>query len=180
MNAHWVKPPKVPQYPRAAARRSHPECGSRLIARRIHAIQEAGDENKKDLAQRVCENSIRIANNIAIGRHARALGKRDIEFAIDLCERSFDAIVGGVERYMFERFEFPRLCEVVFTRSLPAVARCLTATSNAYSVITNRGATSLIAHCATSKRKSASPLPTMLAVVITRARDGLLRRNELS
>ena len=81
-----------------------------------HAIQEAGDENKKDLAQRVCENSIRIANNIAIGRHARALGKRDIEFAIDLCERSFDAIVGGVERYMFERFEFPRLCEVVFNK----------------------------------------------------------------
>jgi hypothetical protein len=86
------------------------------FSKKMDAIQEAGDENKKDLAQRVCENSIRIANNIAVGRHARALGKRDIEFAIDLCERSFEAIVGGVERYMFERFEFPRLCEVVFNK----------------------------------------------------------------
>jgi hypothetical protein len=68
------------------------------------------------LSERICENSIRIATTIAVGRNARAVGRRDIEFAIDLCSRSFDAVVGGVERYMFERFEFPRLCEVVFNK----------------------------------------------------------------
>jgi len=50
------------------------------------------------------------------GRNARAVGKRDIEFGIQLMEPSFEALVGGVERYMFERFEFPRMCEVVFNK----------------------------------------------------------------
>jgi hypothetical protein len=29
---------------------------------------------------------------------------------------SFEAVVGGVERYMFERFEFPRMCEAVYNK----------------------------------------------------------------
>jgi hypothetical protein len=73
-----------------------------------------------DLCQRVCENSIRIANNIAIGRGARAVWRPDIEFGIQLMEQSFEAVTGGVERYMFERFEFPKMCEAVFNKIVTA------------------------------------------------------------
>src|SRR5262249_49240011 len=86
------------------------------FSRRMDAVQEGDDENRRDLSQRICENSIRIATIIAVGRNAQAVCRRDIEFAIDLCSRSFNAVVGGVERYMFERFEFPRLCEGVFNK----------------------------------------------------------------
>jgi len=34
MNAHRVKPPEFPRHPRAAARRSHPECRIRVMASR--------------------------------------------------------------------------------------------------------------------------------------------------
>jgi len=77
---------------------------------------EARGGADKDLCQRVCENSLRIATIIAVGRGARAVSKRDIEFAIDLAEKSFDAVVGGAQRYMYERFEFPRMCEAVLAK----------------------------------------------------------------
>jgi hypothetical protein len=86
------------------------------FSRRMDAVQDGDDENRRDLSQRVCENAIRIATIIAVGRGTRVVGKRDIEFAIDLCNRSFEAVVGGVERYMFERFEFPRMCEAIINK----------------------------------------------------------------
>jgi Protein of unknown function (DUF3987) len=91
------------------------------FSRRIDELQSAdGDENRKDLSQRVCENAIRIATIVAVGRRARAVGKRDIEFGIELAERGFEAVVGGVERYMFERFEFPRMVETVYNKVVAA------------------------------------------------------------
>jgi hypothetical protein len=84
------------------------------FSRRMDAVQEEGDDNRRDLSQRVCENAVRIANIIAIGRGARAVSKPDIQFGIQLMEQSFETVTGGVERYMFERFEFPRMCEAVF------------------------------------------------------------------
>jgi hypothetical protein len=87
------------------------------FSRRIDEIQDGGgNENQRDLSQRVCENAIRIATIVAVGRGAMAVGKRDIEFGIELAERSFDAVVGGVEHYMFERFEFPRMVEAVYNK----------------------------------------------------------------
>jgi hypothetical protein len=86
------------------------------FSKRMDAVQEEGNDNRRDLSQRVCENSIRIANNIAIGRGACAVWKPDIQFGIQLMEQSFEAVTGGVERYMFERFEFPRMCEAVFNK----------------------------------------------------------------
>lgn len=86
------------------------------FSKRMDAVQEEGDDNRRDLSQRVCENSIRIANNIAIGRGERAVWKPDIQFGIQLMEQSFEAVTGGVERYMFERFEFPRMCEAVLNK----------------------------------------------------------------
>jgi hypothetical protein len=90
------------------------------FSKRMDEVQEEGDDNRRDLSQRVCENSIRIANNIAIGRGAMAVWKPDIQFGIQLMEQSFDAVTGGVERYMFERFEFPRMCEAVFGKIVAA------------------------------------------------------------
>jgi hypothetical protein len=86
------------------------------FSKRIDVVQEEGDENRYDLSQRVCENAIRIATIIAVGRGARAVWKPDIQFGIQLMEQSFEAVTGGVERYMFERFEFPRMCEAVFNK----------------------------------------------------------------
>jgi hypothetical protein len=77
---------------------------------------EAGGGADKDLCQRVCENSLRIATIIAVGRGAHAVSKRDIEFGIQLAEQSFDAVVGGAKRYMYQRFEFPRMCEAVLAK----------------------------------------------------------------
>jgi hypothetical protein len=85
------------------------------LSKKLDAIQEGDDENRRDLSQRVCENAIRIATIIAVGRGASAVARRDIEFAIDLCERSFDAVVNGVEKFMFELYQFPRLVERAFT-----------------------------------------------------------------
>jgi hypothetical protein len=85
------------------------------LSKRMDEREASGDAGK-DLCQRICENSLRIATIIAVGRGAHAVGKRDIEFAIDLCERSFDAVVGGAQRYMYERFEFPRMCEAVLSK----------------------------------------------------------------
>jgi hypothetical protein len=90
------------------------------LSRRMDVVQEEGDDNHRDLSQRVCENAIRIATIIAVGRGARAVAKEDIQFGIQLMEQSFEAVTGGVERYMFERFEFPRMCEAVFSKIVSA------------------------------------------------------------
>jgi hypothetical protein len=34
---------------------------------------------------------------------------------MQLAEQSFNAVVGGAERYMYERVEFPRFCEAVLS-----------------------------------------------------------------
>jgi hypothetical protein len=95
------------------------------LSKKLDAVQEGDDENRRDLSQRVCENAIRIATIIAVGRGATAVSRRDIEFAIDLCERSFDAVVNGVKRYMYEKFEFPRFVEAVF-RTIGAAGGTMT------------------------------------------------------
>ena len=94
------------------------------LSRKMDEV-EAGGGAEKDLCQRVCENSLRIATIVAVGRGASAVSKRDIEFGIQLAEQSFDAVVGGAQRYMYERFEFPRMCEAVLAKisSYGGVAR---------------------------------------------------------
>ena len=78
------------------------------FSRKIDELQErTGDENRRDLSQRICENALRIATNVCVGRGASGVGKRDIEFGLELAERSFEAVVGGVERYMIDTYTFP-------------------------------------------------------------------------
>jgi hypothetical protein len=142
------------------------------FSKRMDAIQEEGDYNRRDLSQRVCENSIRIATNIAIGRGARAVWKPDIQFGIQLMEQSFEAITGGVERYMFERFEFPRMCEAVFNKIVACGGRITD--RELYRTFRNHQAwgNELFALAATSKPKAASSTAKILVAVIVRAPVG--------
>jgi Protein of unknown function (DUF3987) len=72
---------------------------------------EAGDRQRYELGMRVCENAARLATNMAVGRGSPTVDREDIEWAVKLSERSFEAAIGGVERYMHEYLEFPKFCD---------------------------------------------------------------------
>jgi hypothetical protein len=42
--------------------------------------------------------------------------REDIEWGISVAERSLDAAVGGVEKYMRQYFEFPKFCDAVLAK----------------------------------------------------------------
>jgi hypothetical protein len=65
---------------------------------------------------RVCENAVRLATILAVGRGSRTVDREDIQWAIRVAERSFDAMVGGVDKYMRKYFEFPKFCDEVLAR----------------------------------------------------------------
>ena len=71
---------------------------------------ENSDRQRYELGMRACENAVRWATNIAIGRFSPTVDREDIEWAVKLSERSFNAAVGGVDRYMQEYLEFPKFC----------------------------------------------------------------------
>jgi DNA replicative helicase MCM subunit Mcm2 (Cdc46/Mcm family) len=72
---------------------------------------ENSDRQRYELGMRACENAVRWATNIAAGRWSPTVDREDIAWAVKLSERSFEAAVGGVERYMQEYFEFPQFCD---------------------------------------------------------------------
>jgi Protein of unknown function (DUF3987) len=72
---------------------------------------EAGGRQRYELGMRVCENAARLATNMAVGRGSPTVDREDIEWAVKLSERSFNAAIGGVERYMHEYLEFPKFCD---------------------------------------------------------------------
>jgi hypothetical protein len=90
------------------------------LSRKMDEVQRTGNQNQKDLSQRVPEQAARVATNIAVGRGARAVWKPDMEFAEDFVMKSFDAMNGGVEKWMREHLEFPRFCEAVYNKILSA------------------------------------------------------------
>lgn len=75
---------------------------------------ETSDRQKYELGMRVCENSVRLATNMAVGRGSATVDREDITWAIAWAERSFNAAVGGVRKYMRQYFEFPQFCDRVF------------------------------------------------------------------
>jgi hypothetical protein len=110
-----------------------PKCGGNLM---IGAGQAAllgphefasapGFENRRDpkhaeLGGRVCENSIRLATIVAVGRGSMIVDRRDMEWARELAKRSYHAAVGGFDKYMREYYEFPQFCEEVLAKDCPA------------------------------------------------------------
>jgi hypothetical protein len=71
------------------------------------------DRRRFELSMRTCENAVRWATIVAVGRGSPTVDLPDITHAISLCRLSFEAAVGGIERYMQEYLEFPRYCDRV-------------------------------------------------------------------
>jgi hypothetical protein len=65
------------------------------------------------LSMRACENAARWATDIAVGRGSPTVDLEDISHCIKISTLSFNAMVGGVDQYMQEYFEFPKFCDKV-------------------------------------------------------------------
>ena len=51
-----------------------------------------------------------------MSRGSRTVDREDIEWAVRVAERSLEAAVGCVQKYMREYFEFPKFCDRVLER----------------------------------------------------------------
>jgi hypothetical protein len=71
------------------------------------------DKRRGDVGKRGCENAIRMATSVAIGRGSIAVDLQDIEWAISIAKRSIDGAVNGVEKFVEEYFGFPKFCQRV-------------------------------------------------------------------
>ena len=73
----------------------------------------AGQGREHILAMRACENSARFATDVATGRFSLTVDVEDISHSNKLSKLSFEAMVGGIEKYMQEYFDFPKFCDQV-------------------------------------------------------------------
>jgi hypothetical protein len=80
------------------------------FSRELDKLAE-GDEQRYQLSKRACENAVRIATNIAVGRWSPTVNREDITHAIAVARRSHDAACGGIAQYMRQYYEFPKFCE---------------------------------------------------------------------
>jgi hypothetical protein len=69
-----------------------------------------------ELSLRVCENAVRLATIVAVGRRSKVVERPDMAWALALSEHSWRAAVGGREKYVHEYLEFPRFCAEVLKR----------------------------------------------------------------
>jgi hypothetical protein len=74
---------------------------------------EVGNARRYDAGRRACENAIRLATIVAIGRFSQSVDVEDIRWAIALVERSVDAAVGGLAEYMRDYLELPDYCQAI-------------------------------------------------------------------
>jgi hypothetical protein len=81
---------------------------------------EEKDRRKFELGMRVTENAVRCATIVATGCGALAVGRKDIEWAVEWSRVSFGAADGGFKKYMRDYFEFPKFCEQVQEKILNA------------------------------------------------------------
>jgi hypothetical protein len=77
-----------------------------------------GLEGTKDftLSMRVCENAVRLATIVAVGRRSARIERQDMEWALALSELSWKAAVGGYDKYVQEFLDFPRFCAAVLAK----------------------------------------------------------------
>jgi hypothetical protein len=74
---------------------------------------EDKDKRKFELGMRATENGLRCATVLAAGRFSPTVGRRDIEWALQWSQVSFEAACGGFDKYMAEYFKFPKFCAEV-------------------------------------------------------------------
>jgi hypothetical protein len=76
-------------------------------------LLEDGDSQRHELSMRACENAVRLATIVAVGRGSPTVDVEDIGWAIVMARQSLDAACGGVAKYMREHYDFPKLCDQV-------------------------------------------------------------------
>jgi hypothetical protein len=82
----------------------------KAFSREIDALGD-GDQHRNELSQRACENAVRIATIVAVGRGSPFVDCEDIEHGIVLGRQSLEAACGGIEKYMRKYCEFPEFCD---------------------------------------------------------------------
>jgi hypothetical protein len=82
---------------------------------RIDRLEEAGRPGEFNLAIRGCENAVRIATIIAVGRGSALVEREDIERGIALAEISIETALGGKDKFVKTYFEYPEMCEELAT-----------------------------------------------------------------
>lgn len=84
---------------------------------------EAVNSMKYQLGQRVCENSVRLATDMACGRGSSKIELEDIQWALKVGELSFDTSCSNYEKYVNDFYKFPVLCrkiwEALLDRAMP-------------------------------------------------------------
>jgi hypothetical protein len=71
------------------------------------------DPQRYLLSMRACENGVRLATIVAVGRGSPTVDVEDIEWAMAIAWHSVDAAVGGVDKFMRRYVEFPKLCDMI-------------------------------------------------------------------
>ena len=74
---------------------------------------EGKDDKRHILGMRATENASRFATNVAVGRGSPTVDFEDIDHSIKLNRLSFDAMVGGIKKYMKQYYDFPKFCDEV-------------------------------------------------------------------
>ncbi len=72
--------------------------------------EETSDRRRYELSMRVCENAVRLATVIAVGRGSTTVEVEDMRWGLALAQQAYEAIVGGVRQYMTEYLHFPKFC----------------------------------------------------------------------
>src|SRR5262249_3077957 len=83
------------------------------FSQEIDGLQEV-DKRKFELGMRATENAARCSTIVAGGCFSPTVDLGDIEWALRWSRVSFEAAVGGVQKYMRDYFDFPKFCERVF------------------------------------------------------------------
>jgi hypothetical protein len=74
------------------------------------------DRQRFELGMRAAENAVRCATIVAGGCFSPTVDVGDIEWALHWSRVSFEAAVGGINKYMRHYFEFPKFCQEVEER----------------------------------------------------------------
>jgi hypothetical protein len=82
---------------------------------KIDGLEETGRPGEFNLSIRGCENAVRIATIIAVGRGSPVVEREDIERGIALAQVSIETALGGKDKFVKTYLEFPEMCEELAT-----------------------------------------------------------------
>jgi hypothetical protein len=110
---------------------------------------ESSDRKRYELGMRACENAVRWATIVAVGRGSPTVDKEDIAWAIAWTERSVEAACGALNATCASISSFQRcVMSLAKPSALPPLAtpanKCQPVTSITASVAINVGAMNLI------------------------------------